>query len=484
VNAPAALAATILFVQDAHQLAPVIDRHGERGGFARLATVVERVRAEQPATLLVFGGDLAGGTLFGGQFRGEPQVEAFNRIKLDLASFGQHDFDFGAAHTRKLVAAARFPWITTNLLESTSGKPFAGLPRFHRRTVGGIRIAFLGLTDDFHTTLRDGEVAARELVAAAGEALAELGRANEPVDAVIVLAQTDTAPAERLLRELAPISAALIEEQGEDRSVVTWIGARPIAAAAGNLGSVVRLDLRLAPALEIAVRALPVDRSIPEEPGLARMTADYEARMNTALSEPLATLTAALPADGARSGESALGSLVADAWRAACGAEVAVVNSGSLRADLPAGEVRLRDAASVLPFSNHVVARQVSGADLLAALAHGASGVATRRGTLLHVSGMRYTISFATGAAGGAPRISAVEIGGAPIDPARRYRLATSSYLARGGDGFEQLARPDGHEHGCRDDVGALADYLRAAGRDGPIAPPAAGRIAIERGAS
>ena len=119
--------ATVLYVTDAHEIAPVVDRHGDRGGVARLKTVVERVKAEHPGALLVFGGDLAGGTLFGGAFRGEPMVDALSRVGVGLASFGQHDFDFGAAHAKALVTRSAFPWITSNLVDG-EGRPFASLP--------------------------------------------------------------------------------------------------------------------------------------------------------------------------------------------------------------------------------------------------------------------------------------------------------------------------------------------------------------------
>ena len=83
--------ATVLYFTDAHQLAPVVDRLGERGGAARLAIVVQRVRSEVPGAVLAFGGDLAGGVLFGAVFRGQPMVEALNSIGVDVATFAIRD---------------------------------------------------------------------------------------------------------------------------------------------------------------------------------------------------------------------------------------------------------------------------------------------------------------------------------------------------------------------------------------------------------
>lgn len=475
--------ATILFFNDAHQLSPVVDRFGERGGVARLATLVRSVRREQPATLAVFGGDLAGGTLFGGQFKGAPQVEAFNLLGLDVAAFGQHDFDFGAANARALVAASQFSWLATNL-DAPGGRPFAGLPRTLVREVGGLRIAFLGLTDDMATTTADSAVTQVEVIAAARAALAGLDRGK--LDAVIALAQVGAATGERLLRELPGIDAVLAEEQAEDRTVVTWIGNRPIAAPAGNLGSVVRLDLEsTAAGLAIALRALPVDMAWPSDPALRALAATYDERLDAALAAPVAKLATALPVEGARAAESRLGSLVADAWRSACGAEIGLMQSGGLRAGLPAGTLRRRELAAVLPFGNRVVCVRLTGAALRAALEHGVAGIERQLGTLLQVSGLRYDVDLSRPVG---DRVRAVSVGGRTLDGARLYSVAMPSFLAAGGDGFSTLeARPspgNGPEARRLDgdvrlDLAVLEEYLVRVGGNNPVPAPETGRISI-----
>lgn len=511
--------ATVLFFNDAHQLSPVIDRFGERGGVARLGALVASVRAEQPSTVLIFGGDLAGGTLFGGQFRGGPQVEAFNRIGLDLASFGQHDFDFGSTRTRELIAASRFPWITTNL-RAADGAPFAGLERSRVLRVGGLRIAFLGLTDAMDTTTAE-DVVEADLVTAAKDEIERLDALTPPPDAILALAQTDDSTAERLLREVPRIAAVLAEERAEDRTVVQWIGSRPVAAPAGNMGSLVRLDLeRMARGrIDLRVQALPVDGAAGSDTALAALETQYESLLDQALSEPVASLGTALSASGARSGESLLGSLVADAFRASCGAEVGLMQSGGLRADLPAGRLRRRELVGVLPFGNRVVCASVTGANLRAALEHGAAGVERQLGTLLQVSGLSYRIARIDESRAAGQRVENIRVDGQPLDAIRSYRVALSSYLAAGRDGFEMLsgalatattwaAKPptaallDGlaNASACGDpavagdacaptsapalDVDALAKYLKATAHDGVVAPPEAGRLDFDPGAT
>jgi len=97
-----------LYFNDAHEISPVQDHLGSRGGVARIKTIVDKVRMQNAQTIVVFQLDLSGGTLFGAVYKGFPLVEAFNLLPLDIANFGQHDFDFGPAETKKLISASSF----------------------------------------------------------------------------------------------------------------------------------------------------------------------------------------------------------------------------------------------------------------------------------------------------------------------------------------------------------------------------------------
>lgn len=116
--------ASILFFQDGHDAMPVNqgkkDAPNFHGGAARLATVVKDQRADGVPSDLVFGGDLGGGTLFGAVFHGEAMVDLFNKIGVDLAGFGQHDFDYGVEQTRK--DDCRFT-VPVGIVEPHGGRP-------------------------------------------------------------------------------------------------------------------------------------------------------------------------------------------------------------------------------------------------------------------------------------------------------------------------------------------------------------------------
>ncbi|MDZ7725521.1 MAG: hypothetical protein U5R06_22525 [candidate division KSB1 bacterium] len=69
---------TLLYFNDAHDIQPVVDAFGERGGLARLKTCIDSVKSEYPNAWVLFGGDCAGGTLFGALYQGKPIVRAMN----------------------------------------------------------------------------------------------------------------------------------------------------------------------------------------------------------------------------------------------------------------------------------------------------------------------------------------------------------------------------------------------------------------------
>lgn len=468
--------ATILYVTDAHEIAPVVDRHGDRGGVARLKSVIDGRRREDPGALLVFGGDLAGGTLFGGVFRGEPMVDALGRAGVGLATFGQHDFDFGAAHARTLVERSAFPWLSSNLVER-DGKPFASLPARKVVRVGGLSVGFVGLTDDFGTTTQEGVIFQEDLAVAAAREVE--GLRKEGAEAVVALTQAGFDVNRRLLVEVPGVDAVLTEEESETVSVVRWVGGRPVASPCGNLGSVVELVLeKRGGRVRARVAAHPVDGSVLPDPDLARAEAAWMARLDERLAAPVGSLAEPLDNLGSVERETGLGDLVADAFREASGADLALVLGSSLRAPLPAGPLTRRHAMSVLPFGNRVVTVELTGASLRAALERGLASAGRRTGSLLQVSGLALAADLS---APEGRRLLEARAGGVPLRDDALYRVAVSSHLASGGDGHVEIAagsRPAGSRPAPLD-ADALAAHLGRLSEEGSAHAPPTGRITL-----
>jgi 2',3'-cyclic-nucleotide 2'-phosphodiesterase (5'-nucleotidase family) len=137
--------------------------------------------------------------------------------------------------------------------------------------------------------------------------------------------------------------------------------------------------------------------------------------------------------------ESAMGNLIADAMRAATGADIAIVNGGGIRADrtYDAGTtLTRRDILTELPFGNVTVLTELPGSQILAALENGVSQVEDGAGRFPQLSGavMVYDPSAPAGS-----RVVSVTLGGAALDPDKVYRVAANDFMLGGGDGYGAL---------------------------------------------
>jgi len=140
-----------------------------------------------------------------------------------------------------------------------------------------------------------------------------------------------------------------------------------------------------------------------------------------------------LDAEHVRTGETNLGDFVADVMRQTAGAEVAIINGGSIRTGVAPGKIAVKDIYAVLPFDNYLVAISLTGAQLKAALEHGVSRLEEPVGSFPQVSGLTFTYSRSAPAGS---RVKDVTVGGRPLDPQKGYLVATVDFLAAGGDGY------------------------------------------------
>jgi predicted secreted protein len=179
-----------------------------------------------------------------------------------------------------------------------------------------------------------------------------------------------------------------------------------------------------------------------------------------------------------RSQETNLGNLVADAMvsqTVSFGTTVAIVNSGAIRASIPAGDISLGQIREVMPYDNYLVVLALTGRQIIAALENGVSQVADGAGRFPQVSGLRY-IWNPEAAAGS--RIVSVEVksdgGYKPIDLTGVYRVVTSDFLARGGDGYTVFQEAISVDSTGFVDYETLRDYIQ---NNSPLHPGVEGRI-------
>lgn len=433
---------TFLHFNDVYEFMPGEDS----GGLAAVKTVVERERANHPGALLTFGGDLLSPSVASSMTKGAHMVDLLNRLGPVAAVLGNHEFDFGTENLRARMAESRFPWLVTNVSE-TDGRPFGGGPRTLLVESNGVKIGLLGVLTVDSASLSAGARDAR-FQQEAESAQAAVGELRERgAELVVAVTHLDLAQDVALARRVKGIDLLL---GGHDHDAASVQVGSTLVVKAGHDGAyVAAVDMAVERGAAGRIKAWPAGwrlvstKGETEEPTLAEAARRIAATMEAGMTVPLATLAAPLDSrqESVRGGEAGFGDFVADALRAALAADAALVNGGGLRGNrlYPAGAAVTRaDFLREMPFNNAAMLLELSGADLLAALEHGVSKAPALAGRFPQVSGL----SFAYDAK--APvgrRVSAAAIAGKMLEPNRRYRIATSDYLADGGDGYDMLKR-------------------------------------------
>ncbi len=452
-------------------------------GLYQLRTALE---AQGYTTILVDDGDSIQGEVIGTLSRGETIVELMNALGYDAAIPGNHEFSYGMDRFLELAEEADFPYISCNF--NLEGEPV--FPPYIILEAGGMKLAFVGVTTPETFTsaapsiFQDEEGRfiygfcqdeTGEGVYEAVQRAVDAARA-EGAEYVYVLGhmgnQKNCEPwtYADVIGHVSGIDVFLDGHSHDTEQVVMKDrdGRRVVRSACGTKLACIGYS-RISPekgVVETGIWSWPNTLSAPDSLGLVNEMSEkaassvktMEALIGKVVAHASVTLTIYDPeaVDGSgnpirmvRRAETNLGDLCADAFRAASGADAAIMNGGGIRKDLKAGDVTYGDIVNVFPYGNQLCVIAATGQQILDALEWGASGLPGESGGFLHVSGMSYEIDVSVPSgcftdefglcAGieGPRRVRGVMIGGEPLDPARTYTLAGTDYtLLDNGDGF------------------------------------------------
>lgn len=470
---------TLLQLNDVYQIS-AIDK-GTRGGLARVATLRKQVMETQPNTLFLLGGDTIAPSVASNIFKGQQMIAVWNMIGLDLAVLGNHEFDFGPEVLRARIKESRFAWLATNVIDKRSGKPFADTPPFIIREVGGVKLGFFGLlTPD---TAQFSSVGPDVTFLNPCETAKKIVPQMKAKGAQVIVAITHLAMRED--KQVARCASIDVIIGGHEHEMLESLSGRtPIFKWGSDARDLGRIDLNVKlPSGELESidwTAIPVTSDVKDEPVSAALIADYEQKVSADVDKPIGSTKVPLDARGGmnRSRETNLGSYIADAYRKAVNADVALFNGGSIRAGkiFSPGALTKRDVMAILPYENPIVKIEVTGATLRAALEHGVSRSAEESspGRFPQVSGVRF-IFDARRQPGS--RITSIEVGGKSLDDKKTYTLATNTFLVlKGGDGYTMF---NGAKFLVDPENGPVEPVvlMNAIGADKEIAPEVDGRI-------
>ena len=454
----------------------------EVGGAAAIAGMMGRLARECGCpTLRLDGGDAMQGTPISNLTFGRAVVDAFNAMGIAASAVGNHEFDWSVDTLVARMRDARFPWLAANIRTTATGaRPAWAIP-WRMVRAGPLRVGVVGYTTTLTPTVTrpDNVAALRFDGGAAAVDSAIVAARRDSADVVIVLAHEGAFCDERqgCRGEVIDLARSLTQRpdlivSGHTHSLVnTVVNGIPIVQARSSGTALGIVDVVAAPGgrtVRVRVETVWADRE-PADTAVARVVDAYRRRVEPLTSRPVATLAGALTRRG---DQYALGNLIADAYRAAARADVAIVNNGGIRADLAAGPVSWGDLFQVLPFQNYVTRLTVTGAVLHQALDHAVGSGDARA----HVSGVRLT------GMGDVPeglRIQGVVLAdGRAIRDDARYTLAVPDFLAAGGSGYAMLRGLPAQNTGVVD-LDALVNYLRRLPQ--PVRAPAEARVTPPR---
>ncbi len=432
---------TFVLVNDIYKM----NEDGGRGGLPRLAAVVKAERAKSPNVIFAHAGDTLSPSLMSGFDQGAHMVALFNELPPDVFAPGNHEFDFGPEVYLKRMGEARFPVLAANL----RGADGAILPH-HADTLmierGGIRIGLIGATLETTPLVSNSAplkfASTLDAVAAAARKLKQEG-----ADITVAVVHADKATCQKLVTA----RAADIILSGHNHDLhINFDGRVSLTESGEDADYVVAVDVDVTVRVEDGARKISWwpnyrvfdTKDVTPDPAMLLRVREYEKELSRELDVEVATL--GMPLDSAnrtvRGGEAAIGDLVADAMRAQTGAEITIINGGSIRGNrqYAAGHrLTRRDILAELPFGSKTVLTQVTGAQVRAAIENGLSQIGA--GRFPQVSGLKI-VADANAPAGS--RVVSIEVDGKALDPARTYQLATYDFMVRGGDGYTALRDP------------------------------------------
>ena len=550
--APAPPAANIAHVQ----ILSINDLHGQLGdssaevegtkigGAATLAAYVNRERATNPSgTVFVSAGDAVGAsppesTLL----KHHSTIAVLGAMGLDLATFGNHEFDQGFAQAIGLifgddaipaaqraqgipvtpvpgarrrrrpnggiagaragashVAAAKgkpawpgspFPWINANVVDKRTGKSI--LPPYVIKTVNGVKVAFIGATtkDLKKVTMAKGipNIEAIDPATAINKLIPEIKAKGAQTMVVVVHegGEADKSDPKKingaiveLAEKLDPAVDAIVSGHSHKEYATTIAGKQVVQAGnyAKALG-VISLDVDRTTGDVVAASSRLVrndETGIAPDPLVNTMVTRFQAIVKPRTSKVITKIDAPLTRTPSNSGETTLGSVIADAQRAFAKTDVALMNPGGVRQDLPtAGNITWGDLFGVQPFGNIVTKLEITGADLRAALEQQFNDKGEAK--VLQISGM--TVHMDLTKPIGQRIVSVTMADGSPLDPAKTYSVAANSFIADGGDGFTALKKAKKKTE-VGDDLSALVQYMAHGGK---VATTPPGRIVLDAG--
>lgn len=448
----------MLFTNDFHsQIEPTDDN---KGGVLRLKALVDSVRTAEPHVLLADAGDLVQGTYYFSLLNGVVEMKMLDMLKYDIRTIGNHEFDKKMVGLGEMLALSKVPVVASNYDFSKTNLAQYVVPS-KILSAGKIKVGFIGLNvrllNLVNKTACEG-VVWQDAINVADQYAAQLRQ--QGADIVIAISHlgygggsTATYYDCGLVPHTRHIDmiigghshttlrkATYATDLDGDKVPIVQTGSKGL-----NLGyAKIKLDKSGKPSFQY--RLIPVNSRLENrvDPAFSSIIDDYAAevkeKMDVKLGYAQYELRRGTP-------ESPLGNLSADGliWMAKqfhnVDADVAVYNSGGVRANIAEGDVTLGDVYAVFPFDNVLSLVTIKGSKLKELLKKAPGSLYVNAGVKIVKSGNS---------------ITTMTVGGKAINDSQDYTIATIDYITDNDAYTSILGNPKKRE----DSVEIIRDYF------------------------
>jgi len=449
------------------------------GGFARLRTALDDLRAHAPGPVFtVDGGDTFQGSAVAAWTEGEAVLGPLNALGIDVATPGNWEVVYGPARFRSLLTRTKYPVVCYNFHDTSTGKRIFAPAVVQEKS--GIRVAFVGLTDPTTTTRQaPAEVVGLDSTRIAGlRSFVQDLKHRESPDLTVLVDHTGLAPSVQLAQDIPEFDIVLSGHTHERVYRAIRVG-KTIVVEPGSLGSFVgRLDVTVADGAvsDVNYELVKVDANrYAENLAVKAIVAKAEAPFEKQLREVIGRTAGPLLRYDVL--EASMDNVIADAVREATQADIALTNGFRFSPPIAAGPVTEADLWNMLPFDTKLKTGHVSGKQLEGYLENEMELVFARDPFSLsggwgpRPAGM--TVRFEARANNGS-RIRNVLVNGVALDPAADYTLGGCE---RDGESLDLICRLRGVRQGVYVS-GTVHSALRAYLKEhSPISPQPEKRV-------
>lgn len=463
------------------------DVHGAVDGYANIAALRTDMKEKTDYVAVVSAGDFAQGATIGALSKGENIVKIMNKVKYDVITVGNHEFDYTVPQLKKLTDMLASKVVSCNYMNLKTNKTV--YPSYTMKKYGDVKVAFVGIATPESITKStptyfqnaDGKYIYGFCEDSTGKALYK--RVQKTVDVakkagadyVVALGHlgnegsTPYWTSTSVIKNTTGIDVLLDGHSHEvyaGNIVKNKDGKNVVLSQTGtkfeNIGKLViskdgKISTQMVSLKDYTKKDAEVSKYI------ASVKASYEAELSKVIGSTTVDLTTLNPTTGkraVRNAETNLGDFAADALRTVLDSDIAVMNGGGIRADIKKGDITYKSLIDVFPFGNMGCVMQATGQQIKDALEMSARSYPEENGGFLHVSGMTYEINSAIPSSikldtkgmfvgvNGKYRVENIKVLDkktgkyVKLDTKKKYTLGGINYtLKNGGDGFTMFMK-------------------------------------------